>query len=114
MAVIAALAGAALVFTLERVDGGGPAVELLYVVPVTLIAMWSSPREPALVILVATAASLLSLAGFVSSLSKGSSCPEVTHHSVVLTAIWATAALSLIRKRKERRTLWIGLSPLQH
>ena len=114
MAVVAALTAAALVFTLKWVNGAGPAVELLYVVPVTLIAMWTSPREPALVILVAAATSLLSLAGFVSSLSKGPSCPGVTHHSVVLTAIWATAALSLIRKRRERRTLWIGLPPLQH
>ena len=111
MAVVAALAAAAVVFVLDRAQGGGPAVELLYVVPVTLIAMWSSPKDPALVILVAAAVSALSLAGLASPLSHGMSCPGITHHGMVLIAIWLTAALSLLRKRKERRTLWIGLSP---
>ena len=113
MAVVAALAAAAIVFILDRGHGGGPAADLLYVVPVTLIAMWSSPRDPALVILVAAVVSVLSVAGLVSSMSAGTSCPGVAHHGVVLIAIWLTAAFSVWRKQKERRTLWIGLSPPQ-
>jgi len=113
MAVVAALAAAAVVFILDRVHGGGPAADLLYVVPVTLIAMWSSPKDPALVILVAAVVSVLSAAGLVSPTSNGTTSPGVTHHGVVLIAIWSTAVLSLVRKRKERTTLWIGLSPPQ-
>lgn len=114
MAVVVALAAAAIVFILDRVQKGGLAAGLLYVVPVTLIAMWSSPRDPTLVILVAAAASALSLAGLVSLVSDGASCPGVTHHGVVLLAIWLTAVLSLWRKRRERTTLWIGMSPPQY
>jgi hypothetical protein len=113
VAVVAALVTAAAVFALDHVHGVGPATELLYVVPVSLIALWSSPRDPALVILVAAAASLLSLADFVSAFSIGASCPGIAYHGVVLLAIWLTALLSVWRKRKERRTLWIGFSPTQ-
>lgn len=112
LAIVTTITVAALVFILDSAQGGGTAVELLYVVPVTMIALWSSPRDVSLVIAVAGVSTVFSLAGFPKSAITDTHCFGILSHLLVIGAIWLTAALSVLRKRKERTTQWIGLSPV--
>ena len=100
-----------LVFLLERVPGGSPAVAWLYVVPVTMIALWSSPRDTSVVVLIAGAATLFSLIDFSISSIGETHCTGILSRLLVIGAIWLTATLSVMRKKKERTTQWIGLFP---
>jgi hypothetical protein len=109
--VVVTLAAIGLIFVLERLPGGSSAAEWLYVVPVTMIALWSSPRDVFLVVGTAGTATLLSLADFPVSAISETHCSGLMSHLLVVGAIWLTVALSLLRKRKERTTQWIGLFP---
>lgn len=111
LAVAASATAAVIVFLLDRVPREAGAVEPLYVLPVIMIALWSAPRDIALVVGMAAASTVLSLADFPLATLSEPHCSGLTSHLLVIGAIWLTAALSVLRKRKERTTQWIGLSP---
>lgn len=111
LTVATALVAISLVFLLERLPDASSAMDWLYVVPVTMIALWSSPRDISPVILVAGASTVLSLADFPLATITATHCTGMVSHLLVVGAIWLTATLSVLRKRKERTTQWIGLSP---
>ena len=111
LAIAASVTAAVIVFILDRLPREGTAVELLYILPVIMIALWSAPRDIALVVGVAAASTVLSLTDFPVATLTEPHCSGVISHLLVIGAIWLTAALSVLRKRKERTTQWIGLSP---
>ncbi len=81
----------------------------LYVVPVVWIALWSAEDDVFPVTALAVIVSLLSmLRGFVS---VGSVAPiSIGDRVVIITAIWSTVLLAVLRKRARRTYKWINLA----
>ena len=111
LAVAASIVATVFVFLLSRLQSGGAGFDLLYVVPVVMIALWSAPRDMSLVIAVAGASTILSLMNMPVATFTEAHCSGLLSHLSVIGAIWLTAALSVLRKRKERTTQWIAVSP---
>ena len=111
LAVAASIVAVISVFLLGRIQNAGTGLDLLYVVPVIMIALWSAPRDVSLVIAVAGVSTILSVASVPAAAFSDAHCSGLLSHLSVLGAIWLTAALSIWRKRKERTTQWIEVSP---
>ena len=81
----------------------------LYVVPVVWIALWSAEEDVVPVTALAVIVSLLAmLRGF---LSIGTLLPiAIGDRVVVVTAIWSTVLLAVLRKRARRTYKWINLA----
>jgi len=113
LAVAASIVATVFIFLLSRIQNGGTSLDLLYlyVVPVIMIALWSAPRDVSLVIAVAGVSTVLSLINMPVATFSEAHCSGLLSHLSVIGAIWLTAALSILRKRKERTTQWIEVSP---
>lgn len=81
----------------------------LYVVPVVWIALWSAEEDVVPVTALAVVVSLLAmLRGYVSI---GNVPPiAIGDRVVVITAIWSTVLLAVLRKRARRTYKWINLA----
>jgi hypothetical protein len=81
----------------------------LYVIPVVWIALWSAEDDVFPVTALAVVVSLLAmLRGF---LSIGGVAPiPIGDRVVVITAIWSTVLLAVLRKRARRTYKWINLA----
>jgi hypothetical protein len=81
----------------------------LYVVPVVWIALWSAEEDVVPVTALAVIVSVLAmLRGFVSI---GSLTPiPIGDRVIVVTAIWSTVLLAVLRKRARRTYRWINLA----
>ena len=85
---------------------------VLYVAPVAWIALWSSRNESSLVVLVATAASVLAILGFLLT-PHDTFWLGIANRGVVISVMWMTAVLSLLRKRVEEEVKILrGLLPI--
>ncbi|ALA58694.1 membrane protein of unknown function [Nitrospira moscoviensis] len=81
----------------------------LYVIPVVWIALWSAEEDVVPVTALAVIVSVLAmLRGFVSI---GSLTPiPIGDRVIVVTAIWSTVLLAVLRKRARRTYRWINLA----
>jgi hypothetical protein len=102
-----------LVFVLDWSQGGAAEIEMLYLFPLTLITLWSSPKDASLVLALTMTCTLLSLAAGLAFTGRKVDCTVSIPRFLVIGGIWMTAALSVLRKKKERTTQWIGLSPVK-
>lgn len=84
---------------------------MLYVAPVALIAMWSPPSHYSLVVMIATACTVLTLARVAYFSLDTIAWFTATNHMLAVCALWAIVLLSLLRKRMEQRALWIDILP---
>jgi len=92
----------------SRGAGGG----VLYVAPVAWIALWSSRHESSLVLLVATASTVLAILGFLLT-PQDTFWLGLANRGVAISVMWMTAVLSLLRKRVEEEVKTLrGLLPI--
>lgn len=97
------------IFVVDLYAPVGMAVGMLYVAPVVLVAMWSPPTHYSLVVLAAIVCTSLIVVGLLYFSSE--LMAEIGNDVLALGAIWATAFLSILRKRMEQRHRWIDLVP---
>lgn len=99
------------IFVLDLYAPAPLATGMLYVAPVTLIAMWSPPNHYSLVVTIAIACTMLTVARL-TYFSLGSiAWFTATNHGLAVCALWAVVLLSLLRKRMEQRAQWIDVLP---
>ena len=84
---------------------------VLYVAPMAIIAMWSPPTHSSLVVLLAIICTALTVFALMWVSVGSMLSPAWGNHALALVAIWATALLSLLRKRMEQKTRWIDVLP---
>ncbi|MER3425377.1 MAG: hypothetical protein C4293_21230 [Nitrospiraceae bacterium] len=99
------------IFILDLYAPVGVAIGMLYVAPVVLTAMWSPPTHYSLVIVVATACTILTLFRLICFPSETMAWTTLGNYVLALGALWVTVILSLLRKRMEQKIRWIDLLP---
>ncbi len=99
------------IFVVDLYAPVGMAVGMLYVAPVVLVAMWSPPTHYSLVVLTAIVCTSLIVIRLLYFSSELMVEMTVSNHVLALGAIWATAFLSILRKRMEQKHRWIDLVP---
>jgi hypothetical protein len=113
--VMLALGMAAGIFVVDLYVPDGIAVGMLYVAPVVLTAMWSLPTHHSVVIITAILCNTLIILGVSYPWTTPLEAPlagyALGNHGLAIGAVWATVALSLLRKRTEQKARWIDLLP---
>ena len=99
------------IFLLDLSAPEGLATGVLYIAPVALVALWSPPTHYSLVVVFATACSILTIARFVYFSTEMLAWSSVSNHLLVVGALWILVLLSLLRKRMEQQSQWIDLMP---
>ena len=102
---------AAAIFMVDLYAPVGMAVDVLYVAPVALIAMWSPPTHYSLVVLAAIVCTSLIMIGLLYFPPELIAEMTIGNHALALSAVWLTVFLSLLRKRMEQKHRWIDLVP---
>ena len=92
----------------------GVGAPILYVAPVALVALWSSPKESRYVLMVASGCTLAMVVGLLLSSSSGIPLwTAVLNRAMAGVVVWITVALSLLRKRVEEEIKVLrGLLPI--
>ena len=102
------------VFLLDIFVPQGLGVPALYMAPVVLIELWTSPKQSRLVLLFAAGCSLLTILGFFLAPSVG--LPiwlSIPNRMIALFVIWVTVVLSILRKNREDEVKTLrGLLPI--
>ncbi len=98
------------IFIVDLYAPASLAAGVLYVAPVALIAMWSPPTHYSLVVMIATACTVLTGTGLIYS-SEAVVWSTVSNHVLAVCGLWAIVLLSLLRKRMEQRAQWIDILP---
>lgn len=93
----------AAIFVLGLTSPIGWALDGLYVVPIALVALWSSSRHSFQVVLAATVSTVLSTFIFFNSPFWGDDVFTISTYLVPVGGVWSIAALSLLRKSIEQR-----------
>jgi hypothetical protein len=99
------------IFFLDLYASEGVAVGILYIAPIALIAMWSPPSHPSLVIVATVVCTVLTVIDLFYWSSGAMPKVVLSNHALAVGAMWATAILSLIRKRAEQKHRWVDLLP---
>ncbi|WP_447986388.1 hypothetical protein [Nitrospira sp. Nam74] len=100
------------VFGIDVVVSLGVSVCFLYVVPLTFLAMYSTPRQSSPIIAIAVVSALLTVLGFFLS-APGPIGFDVANRFFAVTVIGITAMFSLLRKRAEEDVKVLqGLLPI--
>lgn len=99
------------IFIMDLYAPAGVAIGMLYVAPVALIAMWSPPTHYSLVVVIATACTILTLIRLIGFPAETITWTTLGNYVLALGALWVTVILSLLRKRAEQKIRWIDLLP---
>jgi len=99
------------IFVLDLYAPAPLATGMLYVAPVALIAMWSPPNHYSLVVTIAIACTMLTVARLTYFSLDTIAWFTATNHGLAVCALWAVVMLSLLRKRMEQRAQWIDVLP---
>jgi len=99
------------IFVLDLYAPAPLATGMLYVAPVALIAMWSPPNHYSLVVMIAIACTMLTVARLTYFSLDTIAWFTATNHGLAVCALWAVVMLSLLRKRMEQRAQWIDVLP---
>lgn len=105
---------AAGIFTLDLSVPSGIGVPVLYIAPVALIELWSSPKESGLVLLIAAGCTAAILLGFFfAPFAEIPLWAAIPNRMIALLVIWVTVVLSLLRKHVEEEVKILrGLLPI--
>jgi hypothetical protein len=99
------------IFFMDLYVPEGVAIGMLYVAPVALIALWSPPGQPSLVIVAATTCTALTIIDLVYFSANAIAGVTLSNHTLALGSMWVVVILSLVRKRTEHKHRWIDLLP---
>lgn len=91
------------IFVLGLTVPVGWALDGLYVVPISLVALWSSSRRFFLVVAAATVSTVLSTYIFFNSPFWDDDVLMISTYLIPIGGVWFIAALSLLRKSLEQR-----------
>lgn len=83
---------------------------VLYVIPVALTGFWSRSNQSSRVVYVTSFCTALVVAAIL--VLPTIDAPLLTDRLLILSAIWMTAILSLLRKKQEELTLLRGMLPI--